>query len=152
VPANKCDEIAYAGTTDSQEDNGEEVRVLTLRGVFKDGQIVFLDQVPFTGQRQVLVTFLDTEDEIAVIPNEERKLLLDHIHQSGLGLSPRELQVLESAQQGMQSREIADALGISDGTVRNYLSSIYDKLRVRNRAEAIKKAVELGLLSPLRGL
>lgn len=126
--------------------------MLTLRGVFKDGQIVFLDQVPFTGQRQVLVTFLDTEDEIAVIPNEERKLLLDHIHQSGLGLSSRELQVLESAQQGMQSREIADALGISDGTVRNYLSSIYDKLRVRNRAEAIKKAVELGLLSPLRGL
>ena len=126
--------------------------MLTLRGIFKDGQITFLEEVPFAGQHEVLVTFLDTEDETVVISHQKRNLLLDHIQKSGLGLSRRELQVLELARQGMQTKEIANELGISDGTVRNYLSSVYSQLKVRNRAEAIKKAVELGLLSPLRGL
>jgi len=111
-----------------------------------------LEEVPFAGQHEVLVTFLDTEDETVVISHQKRNLLLDHIQKSGLGLSRRELQVLELARQGMQTKEIANELGISDGTVRNYLSSVYSQLKVRNRAEAIKKAVELGLLSPLRGL
>ncbi len=64
-------------------------------------------------------------------------------------LTCRELEVLELTQQGMQNQEIADSLGISAGTARNYLSSIYRKLNVGSRVEAIKKSVELGLLSPI---
>ena len=132
-------------------DNEKEGRMLTLRGVFKDGQIAFLGDVPFTGQRQVLVTFLDTEDELVVVSNEECGVTPDRTRASGLNLTSRELQALGLAQQGLRTKEIAGELGISAGTVRNHLSSTYGKLEVRNRLEAVKKAVELGLLSPLRG-
>lgn len=124
--------------------------MLTVHGVFKDGQITLLDQVPFTEQHTVLVTFLDTDD-LVTIPREKRDSLLEHIRESGLGLSRRELQVLELTQQDMRYKEIADTLELGAGTVRNYLSSAYKKLKVRNKTEAIKKAVELGLLSPVEG-
>jgi DNA-binding NarL/FixJ family response regulator len=115
--------------------------MLTLRAEFKDGQITFIDEVPFTGEYQVLVTFLDDESEILVLPKQEKDI----------ELTPRELDILGLAQQGMRSKEIADTLEISDGVVRNYLSSIYTKLNVRNRTEAVKRAVELGLLAPAGG-
>ncbi len=122
--------------------------MLTLRGTFKDGKIEFLDEVPFTGQCDVLVTFLD---EMVMMPSEKRDLLVRQVRESGFGLSPRELEVLKLAQQGMLNREIAEALEISAGTVRNYLSSVYSKLEVRNKTEAIKRTVEVGLLAPFDG-
>jgi DNA-binding NarL/FixJ family response regulator/exonuclease VII small subunit len=61
-------------------------------------------------------------------------------------LTERELEVLGLTQKGMQTKEIAETLGLSDGTIRNYLSSIYSKLSVSNKIEAVQKAVELGLL------
>ena len=125
--------------------------MLTLRGVFTDGQIAFLEDVPLTGQCQVLVTFLNVEDEMVVASNEECGVPLDHTGANRPSLTSRELQVLGLAQKGLRTKEIAGELGISDGTVRNYLSSIYGKFKVRNRLEAVRKAVELGLLLPLRG-
>jgi DNA-binding NarL/FixJ family response regulator len=110
--------------------------MLTLRGVFKDGQVTFIEEVPFTDQHQVLVTFLDADDEIFVIPKQEKDP----------ALTSRELEILGLTQRGMRSKEIASTLGISNGVVRNCLSNIYTKLNVRNRVEAIKKAVALGLL------
>jgi DNA-binding NarL/FixJ family response regulator len=125
--------------------------MLTLRGVFKDGRITFSDAVPFSGEHQVLVTFLDTEDEILFVSEEKRNSLVEIIRESGL-LTSRELEALQLAQRGMQTKDIADNLGLSDGTIRNRFSSIYSKLKVSNRSQAIKKAVELGLLAPLKGL
>ena len=125
--------------------------MLTLRGVFEDGQITFSDAVPFSGEHQVLVTFLDTEDEILFASEEKRNALVGLIRESGL-LTSRELEALQLAQRGMQTKDIADKLGLSDGTIRNRFSRIYSKLKVSNRSQAIKKAVELGLLAPLKGL
>jgi DNA-binding NarL/FixJ family response regulator len=45
---------------------------------------------------------------------------------------------------GLQRREIADALGTSEGTVKNHVSSILSKLGVRDRTRAVLKALELG--------
>jgi DNA-binding NarL/FixJ family response regulator len=125
--------------------------MLTLRGVFKDGRITFSEKVPFSGEHQVLVTFLDAEDGILFVSEEKRRSLVELIRESGL-LTPRELEALQLAQRGMQTKDIADKLGLSDGTVRNRFSSIYSKLKVSNRSQAIRKAVELGLLAPLKGL
>lgn len=58
------------------------------------------------------------------------------------GLSEREQQVLRGLSDGLSNREIAAKLFISEGTVRNYISSVYSKLDVRNRAEAARKAAE----------
>jgi two-component system response regulator DesR len=61
-------------------------------------------------------------------------------------LSPREHEVLRLAAEGSEPTEIAAALHLSTGTVRNYLTSIVTKLNARNRIDAIKTAYEAGWL------
>lgn len=64
---------------------------------------------------------------------------------SAYALTEREIQVLTCISHGLANREIAERLYLSEGTVKNYISSIYSKLNVHNRASAMKKASEEGL-------
>lgn len=59
-------------------------------------------------------------------------------------LSTRETQVLRLMTGGYSNREIAAALELSDGTVKNHVSSILSKLDVRDRTRAVLKAIEKG--------
>ena len=59
-------------------------------------------------------------------------------------LTNREIEVIELISQGKSTKEIADMLSITTGTVRNYVSIILDKLDVSNRIEAISKFEESG--------
>ncbi|TMV03403.1 response regulator transcription factor [Ruegeria sediminis] len=52
-------------------------------------------------------------------------------------LSRKERAILESLSKGMSNRELSKALGISTNTVKFHLSNLYDKLSVKNRAQAI---------------
>ena len=52
-------------------------------------------------------------------------------------LSPRELQVAECAAQGQSNKQIADRLGLSEHTIKNYLFRIFEKLGVSNRVELL---------------
>jgi two-component system, NarL family, response regulator DesR len=61
-------------------------------------------------------------------------------------LSPREHEVLRMAADGAEPREIAKALHLSVGTVRNYLTTIVTKLNARNRVDAIRQAQNAGWL------
>lgn len=54
---------------------------------------------------------------------------------SAFGLSSREREIVRQVAQGFSNREIADALFLSEGTVRNYLSTILDKLALRDRTQ-----------------
>jgi two-component system, NarL family, response regulator DesR len=61
-------------------------------------------------------------------------------------LSAREHEVLRLAADGAEPAEIASALHLSIGTVRNYLTTIVTKLNARNRVDAIKSAYDAGWL------
>jgi DNA-binding NarL/FixJ family response regulator len=61
-------------------------------------------------------------------------------------LSAREVEVLRLLAGGYSNREIADALHLAEGTVKNHLSSILSKLGVRDRTRAVLRALELGVL------
>ncbi|MDO4338854.1 MAG: response regulator transcription factor [Eubacteriales bacterium] len=50
-------------------------------------------------------------------------------------LSPREGEIMELVAKGMNNKEIADTLFLSEGTVRNYLSALLDKLSLRDRTQ-----------------
>lgn len=54
-------------------------------------------------------------------------------------LSPREHSVLDGLAAGLAYKQIADQLGVSIHTVRNYIRRIYEKLHVRSRTEAVAK-------------
>ena len=59
-------------------------------------------------------------------------------------LSNQEILVLQAAARGLSSKEIAQKLYLSNGTVRNYMSSILTKLATENRLEAVRIAQENG--------
>ncbi|RIH83146.1 Transcriptional regulatory protein DegU [Calidithermus terrae] len=61
-------------------------------------------------------------------------------------LTDRETEILRLLAGGYNNREVGSALGISEGTVKNHVSSILSKLGVRDRTRAVLKALELGLI------
>lgn len=63
------------------------------------------------------------------------------------GLSPRELEVLQLVAQGLSNREIAERLVLSERTVINHVSHIFEKTGVENRAGATAFAFRFGLAS-----
>jgi DNA-binding NarL/FixJ family response regulator len=65
---------------------------------------------------------------------------------SGADMTPRELEVLELLARGLDNSEIAQALYLSQHTVKNHVSSILIKLQVENRIQAAVRAVRGGLV------
>jgi DNA-binding NarL/FixJ family response regulator len=61
-------------------------------------------------------------------------------------LSNREIEILRLLAQGLGNKQISDRLFISDSTVRNHISTIYSKLGVRSRYEAMEYAAKAGLV------
>jgi ATP/maltotriose-dependent transcriptional regulator MalT len=61
-------------------------------------------------------------------------------------LSRREAAILESIARGMSNKHIAQALGITPETVKSHAKSIFVKLDVRTRAQAVARAESIGLL------
>lgn len=61
-------------------------------------------------------------------------------------LTARELDVLRLTASGYSNTEIASALHLAPGTVKNHLSSVFAKLGVRDRTRAVLRALDLGLL------
>lgn len=61
-------------------------------------------------------------------------------------LTERETEILRLMAGGYSNREIATALELAEGTVKNHISSILSKLGVRDRTRSVLKAVQLGLI------
>lgn len=66
--------------------------------------------------------------------------------QASLGISSRELAVLEALSAGCSNKEIADALHISPHTVKTHVGRLYEKLGARRRTDAVARARALGIL------
>ena len=67
--------------------------------------------------------------------------------QGALGLTDRERAVLELMASGATNPEIAEQLHLSKHTIKEHTSSVYRKLGVRNRTEAVQRGQRLGLLA-----
>jgi DNA-binding CsgD family transcriptional regulator len=66
--------------------------------------------------------------------------------QKSLGISERELEVLELLAAGRSNKEIAGQLNVSPNTVKTHIARLYEKLDVGRRTEAILRARELGMI------
>jgi DNA-binding NarL/FixJ family response regulator len=76
---------------------------------------------------------------------EVRKAAREEEASAFADLTQQEMHVLQLVAEGRTNRQIAEALYLGEGTVRNYVSSILSKLNVRNRAEAAAYAVQHNL-------
>jgi two-component system, NarL family, response regulator LiaR len=63
-----------------------------------------------------------------------------------LGLSKREIEVLEFMAQGLSNQEIADKLFVSLNTIKTHTSNLFSKLDVKRRTAAVEEARKLGLI------
>jgi DNA-binding NarL/FixJ family response regulator len=75
-----------------------------------------------------------------------RAISLDQVGAADRGLSSRELEVLRCLAQGKTTAQISSELFISDNTVKTHVRHILEKLEASNRAEAVSKAVQLGMI------
>jgi DNA-binding NarL/FixJ family response regulator len=64
----------------------------------------------------------------------------------GIGLTPREIEILEKLPSGDTILQIASALFVTESTIKTHLSAIYRKLNAENRVQAINNARKFGLL------
>lgn len=65
---------------------------------------------------------------------------------AALGISPRELAVLEQVAAGKSNKEIAETLGVSPNTVKTHVARLFEKLGAVRRTDAIARARELGIV------
>ena len=63
-----------------------------------------------------------------------------------LGITKRELEILELIARGMSNREIADKLFVSENTVKTHSSRLFDKLSAKRRTQAVQIGKEMGLI------
>ena len=84
--------------------------------------------------------------EVRVPVPAAQPFLLDEKKRENLGISPRELEILELIAQGMSNREIAGKLFLSENTVKTHSSRVFDKLGAKRRTQAVQLGKEFGLL------
>lgn len=63
-----------------------------------------------------------------------------------LGITPRELEILDLIAKGLSNRGIAERLFVSENTVKTHSSRLFDKLSAKRRTQAVQIGKELGLI------
>jgi len=95
--------------------------------------------VKLTGTKQkVVVKGVPVPAGEPFIPDEKKR--------ENLGITRRELEILELIAQGMSNREIAEKLYVSENTVKTHSSRVFDKLGAKRRTQAVQLGKEFGLL------
>lgn len=91
-----------------------------------------------------------TRKEIVVkevlVPQPAAPFAVNEAQLKQLGITKRELEILELIAQGMSNREIAEKLFVSENTVKTHSSRLFDKLSARRRTQAVQIAKEIGLI------
>ena len=82
--------------------------------------------------------------EVAVPTANE--FVLNQERQRELGITRRELEILELIASGLSNREIAEKLFVSENTVKTHSSRVFDKLGVKRRTQAVQAGKEMGLI------
>ena len=70
----------------------------------------------------------------------------NHTRLAQLGITPRELEILEAIAAGLSNREMAERLFVSENTVKTHTARLFDKLSARRRTQAVQRAKEAGLI------
>jgi ATP/maltotriose-dependent transcriptional regulator MalT len=92
----------------------------------------------------VLLKEVVREVPVAISPGEPFTVNEEQLRQ--LGITKRELEILELIAQGLSNREIAEKLFVSENTVKTHSSRLFDKHSAKRRTQAVQIAKENGLI------
>ena len=92
-----------------------------------------------TGKKEVIVV-----KEVPVPVSQP--FVINESRVRDLGITKRELEILELIAKGMSNREIAEKLFVSENTVKTHSSRLLDKLSAKRRTQAVQIAKEMGLI------
>ena len=70
----------------------------------------------------------------------------NEVRREQLGITPRELEILEAIAAGLSNREVAERLFVSENTVKTHAARLFDKLSARRRTQAVQRGKEEGLI------
>ncbi len=89
-------------------------------------------------QERVVIKEVPVSGGEPFIPSDSKR--------EALGITPRELEILQLIAKGMSNREIAEKLFVSENTVKTHSSRIFDKLGAKRRTQAVQLGKELRLI------
>ena len=94
------------------------------------------------------LTLTKTQEVLVVreVPVPARDFVRNEPKRAELGITPRELEILEHIAGGMSTREIAAKLFVSENTVKTHASRLFGKLQVNRRTQAVDVAKRFGLI------
>jgi DNA-binding CsgD family transcriptional regulator len=81
-----------------------------------------------------------------VVINDSAPFVRDDRKVDALGLTPRELEILQLMADGLSNREIAERVFVSENTVKTHSSRVFDKLGARRRTQAVQLGKSLRLI------
>lgn len=73
---------------------------------------------------------------------------IDPLEEAEHGLTPREVELVEWIAHGLTNRQIATRMGISEGSVKQYVARCCDKLEVVSRTQLLVRVIQLGIVDP----
>ena len=141
--------------------NGSRVRIILLTAAIDDASLMEAKALKVRGivlknsDPAYLLECLErvsrggrwVDPELADRSKELEETLGDR---EGPSLSPRERQLINLVRKGLRNREIADQLGVTEGTIKVYLHAVFEKLGVNSRTELAIRADEFLAESFLR--
>ena len=80
------------------------------------------------------------------VPVSAQPFALNEERLRNLGITKRELEILELIAHGLSNREIAERLFVSENTVKTHSSRLFDKLSAKRRTQAVQIGKEMGLI------
>ena len=81
-----------------------------------------------------------------VLISAQQSFALNEMRLRELGITRRELEILELIANGLSNREIAEKLFVSENTVKTHSSRLFDKLSAKRRTQAVQLGKEFGLI------
>ncbi|MCI8306464.1 MAG: response regulator transcription factor [Lachnospiraceae bacterium] len=119
------------------KDSGKEVIIAAVNQIL--GGITVLDQKVMARLTEIMAENVSSKEHIGSSANDEYDANNSNRVpcQKSFGMTARESQICTLMAEGLTNRQIADRLYISEGTVKNYISGIYDKTGIHDRVKLI---------------
>jgi DNA-binding NarL/FixJ family response regulator len=141
--------------TDAVKRLAPAVKVLVLTGFHSDDKLMLALEAGVDGfmykessKEELVQAVRDVaRGDFYMSPEAARKLRDMSVSSTGSTVTPREAEVLMALRDGLTTDEIAGRLMLSASTIKTHLSSVFRKLAVRNRVEAVREAIRRGIVS-----